>query len=876
MAPHERFHLRTTEDLAAALQRLGISLPISHDLSILAAPLPLRTESIIPNRFAVQPMEGFDAAPDGGPGPLTFRRYKRYAAGGSGLLWFEATAVLREARSNPRQLWIHAGNVDQFRQLTEETRRVACEQFGRPPLLILQLTHSGRYSKPDGVPAPLIVHHSPILDPQHNLPPDYPLLSDDDLDRLQETFIEAARLAAKAGFDGVDIKSCHRYLVSELLASHTREGRYGGSFENRTRFLRETLARIRDAVPSLFITTRMNAYDAIPFPFGFGVSRTDYRIPDLTEPKALARMLETLGTPILNISIGNPYYNPQYGRPFDFPIKGMPLPDEHPLEAIARFTAITRQIQQAVPQTPVVASGHSWLRHLMPYVASGLIQEQGAALVGQGRGAFAYPDSVRDIFEKGAMNPGKCCITCSACTQIMRDGGQTGCVVRDSEIYGPQYRKARRRALDFLKEEAQRCRECESPTCRTGCPTAVEIPAFLKAFREDRLRDAYDILRRQNPLPEICACVCPSDVQCEGRCVETIFSQRPVPIREIQEAVCRIARQKGWIGVQIPPTPPIGRVAIVGAGPAGLACAIRLLERGATVELFDRANDPGGIPDRVIPSERLTSGHPEWQAILQPALEKKRAVFHPKCELGVDLSLETLLHDFDAIFLALGLPSPATLGPAPEGVVEALDFLSRIKKASWPLPLPDRIAVLGGGNTAMDAACEAKRQGTRDVFLLYRRSFQELPAWPAERDHALSLGVHFLILTQPLGYEADAQNRLTGIRLQHTQLGDPDASGRRKPLPIPGTEYVLPVRLAIEALGQTLPNLTRKALARLTFHPDGTLAVNPRTGATNLPGVYAGGDLVNGGTTAVRAVADGARSAEAIAAFLSSQRISPC
>ena len=188
-------------------------------------------------------MEGFDAAPDGSPQELTFRRYRRYAAGGAGLIWFEATAILHEARSNPAQLYLHRGNVDVYRRLVEETRRAAREAFGREPILIVQLTHSGRYSKPAGVPVPLIAHHSAVLDPLHKLPADYPLVTDDYLDRLQDTYVEAARLAAEAGFDGVDIKSCHRYLLSELLASFTREGKYGGSFENRTRMLRETLTQ---------------------------------------------------------------------------------------------------------------------------------------------------------------------------------------------------------------------------------------------------------------------------------------------------------------------------------------------------------------------------------------------------------------------------------------------------------------------------------------------------------------------------------------------------------------------------------------------------------------------------------------------------------
>jgi 2,4-dienoyl-CoA reductase (NADPH2) len=255
---HQRFHLKDLDQLRAEIERLGLEMPIDEDVSVLATPLTIAGKRM-PNRFSVQPMEGFDAHPDGAPGELSFRRYRRYASGGFGLIWFEATAVMEEARSNPGQLWLHAENVGAFRELVESTRQAAQERFGRDVILIVQLTHSGRYSKPTGRPRPLIAHRSPILDPQHNLPEDYPVVTDDYLDRLQDTYVEAARLAAEAGFDGVDVKSCHRYLVSELLASSTREGKYGGSFENRTRPLRESLARIKDEVPGVFITTRLNA-----------------------------------------------------------------------------------------------------------------------------------------------------------------------------------------------------------------------------------------------------------------------------------------------------------------------------------------------------------------------------------------------------------------------------------------------------------------------------------------------------------------------------------------------------------------------------------------------------------------------------------------
>ena len=326
------------------------------------------------------------------------------------------------------------------------TRRAARKAFGHEIVAVLQLTHSGRYSKPKGFPQPLIAHHSAVLDPRHQLPADYPLVTDDYLDRLQDVYLSAAKLAAQAGFEGgVDVKACHRYLVSELLASHTREGKYGGTLENRSRLLRETIGKIRHELPGIFATTRINVFDAIPYPYGFGVARGEL-LPDLSEPLEVIRSLRALGMAMVNVTVGNPYYNPHFGRPYDRPIVGVSTPDEHPLVGVARIVDLTRQVQQAFADFPVVATGYSWLRHLMPYLAAGVLDAGWATLFGQGRSAFAYPDAPRDILTKGYMEADKTCIACSGCSQIMCDGTMTGCVVRDSKIYGEQYKLGRRRS----------------------------------------------------------------------------------------------------------------------------------------------------------------------------------------------------------------------------------------------------------------------------------------------------------------------------------------------------------------------------------------------------------------------------------------------
>jgi len=291
--PHERFRFKTMQALLAKTQELGLDLPAESDVSVLARRVRVgRREA--PNALAVHPMEGCDGTADGKPDVLTARRYVRFARGGAGLLWFEATAIVPEARANPRQLLLAPENARAFASLRGDALAAGRERNGADyrPFTTIQLAHSGRYSRPGGQPAPVLAHHDGVLDEVHKLPKDYPLIKDEELDRLQDRYVQAARLALECGFDGVDIKSCHRYLISELLAAHTRPGRYGGSFENRTRFLLETARRIREEVPDLELTIRLNVYDGHPYPWGWGVSTDDPGVPDLTEPVRLIGLLQ--------------------------------------------------------------------------------------------------------------------------------------------------------------------------------------------------------------------------------------------------------------------------------------------------------------------------------------------------------------------------------------------------------------------------------------------------------------------------------------------------------------------------------------------------------------------------------------------------------
>lgn len=871
---HRAYDYCSWDEIRGALDRLGLDLPYANTPDALLRPASIG-DLMVPNSIAIHPVEGCDGSADGEPLELAFRRYRRFAAGGAGLIWLEATAVVPEGRANPRQLWIHDATAESFARLQQAIVTAAAERFGEAhrPVTVVQLTHSGRHSKPRGFPEPIIAHRCPVLDPRHNLGPDYPLITDDELDALQEAYVSAARIAHEAGFDAVDIKATHAYLLNELLASHTRENsRYGGSFENRTRMLVEVVRRVRDEVPGIAVMARLNVYDAQPYPYGFGMATDGSMEPDLAEPVRLLRQLQQLGLCMVNIGYGNPYYNPHVERPYDTHEVGGYVPDEDPLANVATMVEIQRQLGRELPDLPMVATGLTWLREHGPNVAAGLLAEGSAAMAGFGRMAMAYPDFVADLIKKGEIEPTKTCIACSSCTQIMRDGGRAGCVVRDHEVYAPIFFEGQMHNQAVMRRLAETCRSCAAPTCQTGCPAGVDVPSFVRAIADGDERRAYEVLREANPLPEICAYVCPSEVQCEGQCVQQWIGGGAVPIKLLQRYVSALARKQGWTQLPVPLQTTGKRVAVIGAGGAGLGCAMQLLQDGHTVTIIDAGNGPGGTACEVIPGERLASdcGKSEIAAILD-TVPADRLQWRRGVRMNADMTVDDLLAEgFDAVFVGIGLGEPVLLPGADRpanGVVDALGFLREMKSGSCA-HVPRSVAVLGGGNTAVDAAVTAKRAGARDVYLVYRRSFAEMPAWPKERDEALAEGVHFLILTQPLDYVSDDQGRLTGLRVASTRLGEPDDGGRRKPELIPDSERILPVDMVIEAIGQRPPDDLAEWLCGVELDRLGLIVTDALTMQTGRDRVYAGGDIVNGGRTVVQAVAEGVRAARAITAAL--------
>jgi 2,4-dienoyl-CoA reductase-like NADH-dependent reductase (Old Yellow Enzyme family) len=465
------FKFKSPEDVIAEAAGLGQELALSADLAPLFQPVQIGNLTA-GNRLLVQPMEGCDGTLDGRPDELTYRRYRRFGAGGAKVIWGEATAVCDEGRANSRQLLAAEHTAAGLEMMLRECRQAHRESCGSDGDLIvgLQLTHSGRY----GYRKPLLATHDSILDPLTRdrstgrfVDASYPLLTDDDLKRIEDQFVAAAKMAAKAGCDFVDLKQCHRYLLSELLAATNRPGEYGGSLENRTRLVRNVIGRIRSEVPGLVIATRMNCYDGIPYrgqgegenfigrpcphelplTTAFGTSPQNHLAEDLAEPIAVARTLRDCGVNLINVSMGNPYSNPHVVRPAEFPpVDGYHAP-EHPLLGVLRHFRIARQIQAAVPEIPVVGSGYSWLQDFAPHAAAANVAASHVALAGFGRATLAHPDFARALAESGRLDRKRICRTFSYCTALMRAKnhplGQypTGCPPFDKEVYGPIWKE---------------------------------------------------------------------------------------------------------------------------------------------------------------------------------------------------------------------------------------------------------------------------------------------------------------------------------------------------------------------------------------------------------------------------------------------------
>lgn len=448
---------RTAETLRDHASSLGLRLPcdatlISGAASPLGSPVTLGSRRI-GNRFAVLPMEGWDGTPDGRPTDLTVRRWKRFGSGGAKLIWGgEAAAVRHDGRANPNQLLLTEENLGSIAAMREALVTSHRERFGSADDLFigLQLTHSGRFSRPNDSKRgePRVAYRHPLLDGRFAVTSDTQVFTDDELDRLVEDFILAAGRAARAGFDFVDLKHCHGYLGHELLSAVQRPGRYGGSLENRTRFLRSIVAGIRATQPQLQIGVRLSLFDQLPFqpgpdrrgvpmpwagayPFGFGTDPSDPTRIAWDEPVAFLELLESLGIRLVCLSCGSPYYNPHIQRPAATPPSDGYLPPEDPLAGVIRQMESVAHVKAAFPNLLLVGSGYSYLQDWLPHVGQAQVAEGGVDFIGLGRMILSYPDLPADVLEGRAVERRKICRTFSECTTGPRNGLVSGCFPLD-------------------------------------------------------------------------------------------------------------------------------------------------------------------------------------------------------------------------------------------------------------------------------------------------------------------------------------------------------------------------------------------------------------------------------------------------------------
>ena len=450
--------LRTADDFADHLRDLGVEMPFDTEVaSGHDAPLAQPCEfngRLIGNRLCVLPMEGWDGTTDGRPTELVRRRWQRFGLSGAKLIWGgEATAVRPDGRANPNQLMITKDTVGEIADLRVHLVRTHEERFGTSSDLYvgLQLTHSGRFARPYDKRRlePRILYHHPVLDAKFGLDEETPVMGDDEIERLIDQFVHAAVLAARAGFDFVDLKHCHGYLGHEFLSARDRAGRFGGSLENRARFLREIVAGIRAETPELEIGVRFSAFDFVPFepsgpdnigapvalggdryPYAFGGDGTGVGL-DVREPLAFLDILREMGIGLVCVTAGSPYYNPHIQRPALFPPSDGYQPPEDPLAGVARQINVTAELKRQRPNMLYVGSGYSYLPDWLPNVAQAVVRLEQADFVGLGRMILSYPELPADVLAGRPLARKRICRTFSDCTTAPRNGMVSGCYPLD-------------------------------------------------------------------------------------------------------------------------------------------------------------------------------------------------------------------------------------------------------------------------------------------------------------------------------------------------------------------------------------------------------------------------------------------------------------
>ncbi len=473
--------LKNVEGFVARLKELGLNIPCDSDILSREQGSPLGSSAelgklTVGNRWCIHPMEGWDGTRDGMPSDLTIRRWVRFGESGAKLIWGgEAAAIQHDGRANPRQIMATSNHVEGLRTLREALTKQHQQSVGTTEDLVvgLQLTHSGRFSRPNTKTLePRIAYHHPLLDRKFGIDPtnNEVVWKDAELEKLSLQYVEGAKAAEKAGFQFVDVKACHGYLLHEFLSAVIRPGNFGGDFEGRTRLLKMTIERIRESCPKLEVGVRLSFFDRppyemgvevgepmdfqshLPYRFAFGADPSNPLEVCLDEPKRLLRELKELGVFAVNLSCGSPYYNPHIQRPAAFPPSDGYLPPEDPLVGVARQMSMVSKMKRFVPEMPLVGSGYTYLQDFLPQVAQGAIREGWVDFVGLGRMVLSYPTLPADSLAGKQIQRKKICRTFSDCTTAPRNAIVSGCYPLD-EFYKAMPEAAE---LKAIKKENER------------------------------------------------------------------------------------------------------------------------------------------------------------------------------------------------------------------------------------------------------------------------------------------------------------------------------------------------------------------------------------------------------------------------------------
>ena len=421
------------------------------------------------------------------------------------------------------------------------------------------------------------------------------------------------------------------------------------------------------------------------------------------------------------------------------------------------------------------------------------------------------------------------------------------------------------------RTEASRCLDCANPTCMTGCPVGINIPSFIKNIERGEFLEAAKVLKETSALPAVCGRVCPQEKQCESKCIHLKMGHEAVAIGYLERFAADYERESGQISLPEVAQPNGIKVAVIGSGPAGLSFAGDMAKLGYEVTVFEALHEIGGVLKYGIPEFRLPNKIVDVEI---ENLSKLGVTFVKDCIVGKTISVDDLKADgFQGIFVASGAGLPNFMNIPGENSINIMssnEYLTRVNlmdaanpESDTPVAFGKRVAVIGGGNTAMDSVRTAKRLGAEKAMIIYRRSEQEMPARLEEVKHAKEEGVEFLTLHNPIEYKADEKGRVKQVVLQKMELGEPDASGRRSPVPIPGAVETLDIDLAIVSVGVSPNPIVPHSIPGLELGRKGTIAVNENM-ESSIPMIYAGGDIVRGGATVILAMGDGRRAAAAM------------